>query len=163
MIHAIWRFRDGTSPTITLTLILSHRGRGNCHGDSRKGCAEGQSPPEDVPVSNSLESLFDKGGLRGLIASGQTWRLPRLLLARLGEWLAMTGRSEVGVVSAGFASPYLPYGCHSRFRGNDRTGAAGCCRGVGCPQILFLVPQEWGQGVDGGFEALLTHQHGGDP
>jgi len=39
----------------------------------------------------------------------------------------------------------------SRFRGNDRTVAAGCCPEFeGVPQVLFvLVPHEWGTPGDG--------------
>jgi hypothetical protein len=39
----------------------------------------------------------------------------------------------------------------SRFRGNDRRGRGGeaevqdaSCRGLGCPQIVLSIPQEWG-------------------
>jgi hypothetical protein len=56
-------------------------------------------------------------------------------------------------MSAGFASLYSPYGWipaprfhEDKLRGNDRTGAAGCCRGFGVsPNSLSSTPpQEWG-------------------
>jgi hypothetical protein len=30
--------------------------------------------------------------------------------------------------------------------GMTEGGAAGCCRGLGCPQVSLSVPQEWGPG-----------------
>jgi hypothetical protein len=35
--------------------------------------------------------------------------------------------------------------------GMTEGGAAECCRGLGCPQISVVFPQEWGiQGVENG-------------
>ena len=57
-----------------------------------------------------------------------------------GEEIA--GASRGGVI-------HHALGLDSRFRGNDRRGAAGRCQGLGCPQVLFSSPQEWGtKGVE---------------
>jgi hypothetical protein len=77
---------------------------------------------------NSLESPFDKGGLRGF--GGQR----------------VDDGHEDGARGFRFALPTLHV--DSRLRGNDKTGAAARCRGLGCPQIpLFSSPKSGGQGV----------------
>gem|GEM_PF-6364799 len=51
----------------------------------------------------------------------------------------------------GSASALAALHLDPRFRGNDRTGAAGCCREFeGVPQFSFCsIPQEWGiKGVE---------------
>jgi hypothetical protein len=54
---------------------------------------------------------------------------------------------EDGAGGFRFALPTLHV--DSRLRGNDKTGAAERCRGLGCPQIpLFSSPKSGGQGVE---------------
>ena len=85
------------------------------------------------PIRNSLESLFVKEGLRGLVDDGH----------------------EDGAGGFRFALPTLHV--DSRLRGNDKTGAAARCRGLGCPQIpLFSPPKTGGpRGLTGGLQDNL--------
>jgi hypothetical protein len=76
----------------------------------RRGLLPGVCPPDS---SNSLESPFDKGGLRGF--GGQR----------------VDDGHEDGAGGFRFALPTLHV--DSRLRGNDKTGAAERCRGLGCP------------------------------
>ena len=86
---------------------------------------------------NSLESPFDKGGLRGF--GGQR----------------VDDGHEDGARGFRFALPTLHV--DSRLRGNDKTGAAARCRGLGCPQIpLFSPPKTGGpRGLTGGLQDNL--------
>ena len=91
-------------------------------------------PPD---YSNSLESPFVTGGLRGLVDDGH----------------------EDGAGGFRFVLPTLHV--DSRLRGNDKTGAAARCRGLGCPQIpLFSSPQsrvaEKRSGSDGSLRVSLS-------
>jgi hypothetical protein len=91
----------------------------------RLGCAEGRSPfAESARVS--LDSSFypPRAGAKGLI--GNAWH-------SLCRYFWIPASTEMA----------------GQVQDRCRTGAAGCCRGLGCTQILYSPPQEWGiKGVE---------------
>jgi len=91
---------------------------------------------------NSLESPFDKGGLRGLGPKGL--------------------KARMETVRAGFSSLYPPYGWIPASAAMTKEGARDFpLPGSGVSPDLSYLPQEWGTGVgskhgDGGTESLGT-------
>jgi hypothetical protein len=108
------------------TLHVDSRLRGNDKTGAEERCRGLGCPPDS---KNSLESPFDKGGLRGFEGQG------------------LDSGHEDG--ASGFCVPLPTLHVDSRLRGNDKTGAAERCRGLGCPQFpLFSSPKSGGQGVE---------------
>jgi hypothetical protein len=105
------------------TLHVDSRLRGNDKTGAAERCRGLGCPPDS---KSSLESPFDKGGLRGFEGQG------------------LDSGHEDG--AGGFCVPLPTLHVDYRLRGNDPPEAD---RGLGCPQIpLFSSPKSGGQGVE---------------
>jgi len=136
----------------------------------RLGCAEGRSPFAGS-ARVSLDSSFypPRAGARGLIGNAWHSLCRDFWIPASAEMAGQVQQHPAGSLrvslNSSFHSPMIggqgvDRECmaqpperfvDSHFHGNARTGAAGCCRGLGCPQILYSPPkiedppqEEWG-------------------